>query len=205
MPAEGSPKVVLATRNRDKVVEIRAIFDGFPVPIIGLEEFAFTPEVEEIGKTLEENAILKASVAGDSTGHITMADDSGLFVNALGGEPDVFSSRFAGEGATYADNNAKLLECMEGIPWEGREASFICMVALVLDAGEFELFRGEVTGYITTEPRGDEGFGYDPLFYHPPSGKTFAELSRSEKNNISHRYLAFRAARNYLEKLFGNG
>ncbi len=202
MQAEMPPRIVLATRNRDKAVEIRAIFDGFPVPLFGLEEFPLAPEVEETGKTLEENALLKARSASESTGYWAIADDSGLFVEALDGKPGVLSSRFAGDGATYFDNNTELLGQMEGIPWEGREASFVCVVALVFEDGGFELFRGEVAGIITTEIEGTEGFGYDPVFYYPPSGKTFGEMSRSLKNRISHRYLAFRAARKYLEEAF---
>jgi XTP/dITP diphosphohydrolase len=199
MQAEILSKIVLATRNRDKAVEIRDIFDGFPIPLVGLEEFASAPEVEETGKTLEENALLKARSASESTGYMALADDSGLFVKELDGRPGVFSSRFAGKGATYFDNNTKLVDQMEGIPWENREASFVCVVALVFKDEKSELFRGEVTGFITTGIEGTEGFGYDPIFYYPPAGKTFGEMSRSAKNKISHRYLAFHAARRYLE------
>jgi XTP/dITP diphosphohydrolase len=202
MPIEIFAKIILATRNLDKAREIRAIFKGFPIPIEGLDAYPSVQEVEETGKTLEENAILKAMAARDSTGRASLADDSGLFVEALNGEPGVFSARFAGEGATYSDNNARLLELLRGIPREERGASFVCVVALVLENGKCEIFRGEITGYITTEPRGDRGFGYDPVFFHPPSGRTFAELSPEEKNLISHRYLAFSNARKYMEKTF---
>jgi XTP/dITP diphosphohydrolase len=203
MPGDLQRAIVIATRNRDKETEIRAIFSGFPLPILGVSEFSSAPEVEETGATLEENAILKAESARTATGQISLADDSGLFVAALGGRPGVFSSRFAGEEATYSDNNAMLLDLMAGIPWEERGAQFVCTVAVALESGKCELFRGEVAGYITMESHGREGFGYDPLFFHPPSGKTFAELPTQEKNRISHRYLAFRAARQYLEKMFG--
>jgi XTP/dITP diphosphohydrolase len=203
MPADHVPEFVIATRNRDKMVEIREIFDGFPFLLHDLASFPSAPEVEETGETLEENARLKAESASDSTGLIALADDSGLFVEALDGKPGVFSSRFAGEGATYTDNNRKLIDMMVGLPHEERKASFVCVVAVVFGDKSCEFFRGEVPGHITTELHGAEGFGYDPVFFYPPAGKTFAELSRTEKNRISHRYLAFSAARGYLEKEYG--
>jgi len=203
VPADYPSEIILATRNEDKVKEINAIFEGFPVPITGLDSHPAVPIVEETGATLEENALLKARAAAESTGHIAMADDSGLFVRALGGEPGVFSARFAGEDATYVDNNDKLLEMMTGLPSEERDARFICVVALVLEEGEHKIFRGEVAGIITEEISGQQGFGYDPVFFHPPSGRTFAQLSRSEKNLISHRYLAFAATRKYMETMYG--
>lgn len=205
MPAGPDPEFVIATRNRDKMTEIRAIFDGFPFPLHDLASFPSAPEVEEKGKTLEENARLKAESAAGSTGLIALADDSGLFVEALNGKPGVYSSRFAGENATYTDNNRKLIEMMAELSREERRASFVCVVAVAFRDGRCEYFRGEVSGYITAELQGMEGFGYDPVFFHPPSGKTFAELSRAEKNRVSHRYLAFYAARSYLEKAFGIG
>jgi len=204
MPSREVPsRIVLATRNPDKVKEIRAIFRGFVLPIVGLEEYPSVSGVEETGVTLEANALLKARHAWKAAGQIALADDSGLFVRALGGGPGVFSSRFAGVSATYADNVAKLLRLMEGRAWAERGAAFICMVALVMDEGEFKLFRGEVGGVISEEPIGRHGFGYDPVFFHPPSRKTFAQLSRLKKNRISHRSIAFRAAREYLEESFG--
>jgi XTP/dITP diphosphohydrolase len=196
------PGIILATRNRDKVEEIRAIFEGFPVPILSLDAFPSVPEVEEAGSSLRDNAILKAMAAHEATNRVAMADDSGLFVDALEGRPGVLSSRFAGEGATYADNNEKLLRMMEGIPWEERRARFICVVAVILAGGGSRTFRGEVEGVITERPREGRGFGYDPLFYHPPSGKTFAEMAKGEKNSLSHRSLAFRAAREFLRGAF---
>ncbi len=198
-------RIVLATRNLDKVREIGAIFAGFPVPIVGLDSFPSVPRVEETGTTLEENALLKARAAREVTGFTSMSDDSGLFVGALGGKPGVFSSRFAGEGATYADNNRKLLELMAGIPREERGASFICVVALALEGGGEKIFKGEVAGIITDEILGREGFGYDPVFFHAPSRRTFAQLSREEKNRLSHRFLAFSAARKFLETTYGIG
>jgi XTP/dITP diphosphohydrolase len=203
VPADYPSEIILATRNQDKVKEINAIFDGFPIPITGLDTHPSVPEIEETGTTLEENAILKARTTVEITGYPAMADDSGLFVRSLGGEPGVFSARFAGEDATYADNNKKLLEMMTGTPREERDASFICVVGLVLEDGEYKTFRGEVAGIITEEISGQQGFGYDPVFFHPPSDRTFAQLSRSEKNLISHRYLAFQAARKYMETIYG--
>jgi XTP/dITP diphosphohydrolase len=203
VPADYPSEIILATRNQDKIKEINAIFDGFPIPITGLDTFPSVPIVEETGTTLEENALIKARAAMEITGYPAMADDSGLFVRSLGGEPGVFSARFAGEDATYADNNKKLLDMMTGTPREERDASFICVVALVFEEGEYKIFKGEVAGIITEEISGQQGFGYDPIFFHPPSDSTFAQLSRAEKNFISHRYLAFSDARKYMETIYG--
>ncbi len=201
MTIDRSRRIVLATRNEDKVKEILEIFNGFPAEIVGLDGYPSAPEVDETGSTLEENALLKARSAWGATGETSMADDSGLFVDALEGRPGVHSSRFAGECATYADNNEKLLEMLNGRPPDERGASFVCLVAIVIGEEEYRLFKGEVTGRIISGTRGVGGFGYDPLFFHPESGRTFAELNRAEKNRISHRFLAFSAARKYLEEV----
>jgi XTP/dITP diphosphohydrolase len=182
--------------------EIRAIFREFPVPLVDLTAFPGTPEVEETGATLEENALLKAQSAHELTGDMALADDSGLFVEALDGRPGVYSSRFAGEGVSYSDNNDRLLELMKGIPLEKRAARFVCVVALIQEKGDPRIFSGKVAGWITTRPEGERGFGYDPVFYHPPSGRTFAQMSPEEKNRISHRYQAFSCARQYLETIW---
>lgn len=193
-------QILLATRNSDKVREIERIIGDESIRILGLSSYPDCPEIEETGESLEENALLKARGASSFTGLAAMADDTGLFVPALGGEPGVRSSRYAGEGASYADNCRLLLERMSGMPRERRAARFVCVVALVMPGAGEELFNGEVEGWITEEPRGQSGFGYDPVFYHAPSGKTFAEMSLEEKNTLSHRAIAVRKAISFLKK-----
>jgi len=193
-------EIVLATRNADKVREIKAILEGLCVKIVTFRELSKVPVVEEDGRTLEENAIKKASIWGRETDKIALADDSGLEVDYLGGEPGVYSSRFAGENVSYADNNAKLLRLLEGVEWERRTARFRCIAALVFPEGKRELFEGTVDGFITTRPRGEAGFGYDPVFFLPEYGKTFAELGEEIKNKISHRAIAFGKLKRYFEK-----
>ncbi|MFQ6104380.1 MAG: RdgB/HAM1 family non-canonical purine NTP pyrophosphatase [Candidatus Glassbacteria bacterium] len=193
--------LLIATKNRDKTAEIIRLVDGLGINVHDLTEFPDYPDVDEGGSSLEENALIKARAANEFTGLPSIADDTGLFVDALGGEPGVLSSRFAGKGASYEDNWKLLLERMRGVPHEMRGARFICIVALVASRIEEKLFRGEVRGIILEEPKGRGGFGYDPVFYHPPSGKTFAELSLDEKNAVSHRYIAVRKAVSYLSSV----
>lgn len=220
-------KLVLATRNRHKIAEMRAILGDLSVELLSLEELAAIPEVAEAGGSLEENALEKARAVREATELSALADDSGLEVDALGGQPGVFSSRFAGEGATYEDNNRKLLSLLSGIPRERRTAKFRCVMALALSEedkkraaarailGGFErwkrysdgkkldgfLTQGIVYGFITEVPRGESGFGYDPLFELPEEGRTFAEMSPEEKNERSHRYRALVEIRALLSRL----
>lgn len=191
--------IVLATQNKDKIKEIREILKGVPVKLVTFEEHSRELSVEEDGKTLEENAIKKAIAWMKETGKTALADDSGLEVDYLKGEPGVHSSRFAGENATYADNNAKLLKLMQGVPEEKRIARFKCIAALVFPDSRKEIFEGTVDGIITTGIRGDTGFGYDPIFFIPGYNKTFAELGGEIKNKISHRAIAFKKVRKYLK------
>jgi len=190
--------------NQDKVVEITRLVRGSGINVLDLSAYPDFPEVVEDGESLEENALLKAVEAYRYTGLTSMADDTGLFVDALGGEPGVFSSRFAGENASYEDNCRLLLEKMDGVPDDKRGARFTCVVALVFPWGEEKLFRGNVEGVILSESRGVKGFGYDPIFYHIPSGRTFAEMSLEEKNALSHRAIAVKKAVDYLSQ-FGTG
>jgi XTP/dITP diphosphohydrolase len=191
--------LLLATRNRDKVREIERILDGLPLRVRTMDEFPDLPDVEEDGETFEENAAKKALSAARGSGLLALADDTGLVVPALGGEPGVRSSRYAGENVTYEDNRRKLLERMADLPDEKREASFVC-TAVVADARGIVLrAEGTCEGRILRAPRGDGGFGYDPVFFHPPTGKTFAELAIEEKNRVSHRAFAMRAIRGMLE------
>jgi XTP/dITP diphosphohydrolase len=193
--------LLLATMNQDKVIEITRLVSGLGIHVMDLSVYPDFPEVIENGETLEENALLKAVEAYRYTGLTSMADDTGLFVDALQGEPGVFSSRFAGENASYEDNCRLLLERMDAVPDDERAARFTCVVALVFPWGEEKLFRGDVEGVILRDSRGAQGFGYDPVFYHIPSGKTFAEMSLEEKNALSHRAIAVKRAVDYLSDL----
>jgi XTP/dITP diphosphohydrolase len=193
-------KIVLATNNEHKIKEIKNILSDLPVEILTLQDFSGFPKVKETGKTLEENAILKAKTIYKFTKLPSVADDSGLEVDALDGAPGVLSSRFAGEGCSFQDNNIKLLQLMEKVPWEKRGAKFVCMVALAEDMNHIATVRAEVKGIIASEERGKNGFGYDPLFFIPSLGKTFAQLSSEEKNKISHRAGAFIKAKELIQK-----
>ena len=194
-------EIVLATKNRDKIKEIKEILKGVPVELLTFDEHSRNLSVEEDGKTLEENAVKKAEAWMRQTGKPALADDSGLEVDYLNGAPGVYSSRFAGEDATYADNNVKLLELLKDVQKERRTARFRCIAALAFPDGKKELFEGAVEGLITDSPRGESGFGYDPVFLIPEYDKTFAELGDELKNKISHRSIAFRKVRNYLSKI----
>ena len=183
-------KLVIATRNEDKILEIKEIFEGNSFELISLSEFPQAPEVEETGKTLLENALLKAESAAKATGLAAIADDTGLFVDALNGEPGVRSSRYAGENVSYEENRKLLLKNLENIPGEERRARFETIAVFVDESGHVRA-KGEVEGLITNEQRGNNGFGYDPIFQSVHSEKTFGELTREEKRTFSHRGKAF--------------
>ena len=183
-------KIVLASRNAHKIKELENFLRPViqPLELLSLNDIQITEEIEETGTTFEENAVIKARAAA-SRGYIGIADDSGLEVDVLGGEPGVYSARYAGEPCDDARNNEKLLKKMAAIPDENRGAAFVSVIACVLPwhADEPIVARGICRGIILTDPRGAGGFGYDPLFWYQPLGKTFAELSPEEKNSISHR------------------
>jgi len=200
-----SGTLVIATRNRGKLREIVRLLSGLPLRMCGLEEFPEAPVVEETGSTFEENARLKALSAARATGHLSLAEDSGLEVEALGGRPGVFSARYAGEGATYEALCRKVLSELVGVPRERRRARFVCVVAAATPEGVLWTVEGTCAGYITEEMRGEGGFGYDPIFFYPPQGRTFAELSPEEKNEVSHRGRAFRQARRRLAQQLALG
>ena len=195
-------RIVLATANQDKVREMRHALDGLDVEILTRDDFPGVPEVVEDGATIESNAAKKARAVCEATGLPAVADDTGLEVDALDGEPGVLSSRFAGEGATYADNVRKLLREMEGVPANERSARFRCVIALVEPSGAEVFVEGNCEGAIAAAPRGDGGFGYDPVFFVPSRGCTFAELSLEEKDRISHRGRAMARMRRVLEERF---
>lgn len=180
-------KLVLATRNKNKIKEITALLTEFPITIETLDAYPDAPDIEETGRTFQDNALLKAQGISNATGHWAFADDSGLEVDALNGEPGIYSARYAGEGCTYEDNNKKLIKAMEGIPFEKRTARFRCVIALVSPEKKLWKVEGSLEGFIALESCGTNGFGYDPVFFYPPKKKCLAEMSLEEKNEISHR------------------
>jgi XTP/dITP diphosphohydrolase len=195
-PAE----IVLASANPAKAQELARLLEGLPVRVRRPADVGGLPPVVEDGATFAANAEKKAVTAARASRRWALADDSGLCVDALGGEPGVRSARYAGEGADDARNNAALLRALAGA--SDRSARFVCSIALADPSGEVR-FRaeGSVEGKILEEPRGSGGFGYDPLFFHPPLGRTFAELPPREKDAVSHRGRALRALRAHLERL----
>lgn len=193
--------LVLATRNRHKGEELSALLSDLQFRIRTLAEFPAAPEVEEDGATCRDNAVKKAVAIAQATGLPAVADDTGLEVEALGGRPGVHAARYAGEGATYADNCRKLLRELEGLASDRRTATFLTVAALALPDGTVEVTEGRLRGRITTSPEGTQGFGYDPVFFVPALGRTLAQLSPEEKNKISHRAEAFRKMKDVLSRL----
>ena len=193
--------LVLATRNIHKAKEIRAYLDNLGYCILTLEDFPSIPETAEDGKTYQENAMKKAVAVSRSTGKMALADDTGLEVDYLQGQPGLFSARFAGEGVSYADNRKKLLSLMKEIPPSRRTARFRCVMVLAMPSGETRTVEGVVEGSITLEEQGEDGFGYDPVFYLPELGKTMAQLTMAEKNRVSHRGIALEQIREILKKI----
>lgn len=188
-------EIVISSRNKEKKRELKALLKGLRIKILDLNDFPAAPKVRETGKTFEANARLKAFKIAKFTKRLTLADDSGLLVKTLGGLPGVRSARFAGDKASYGDNNRKLLRLLEGVPRERRGAKFISVVAIADTGCIIGVVRGECSGRITLAPKGRNGFGYDPVFFSPRFKKTFAELTASQKNSISHRGRALRKAR----------
>jgi XTP/dITP diphosphohydrolase len=191
-------QIVLATNNEDKIREIRHLLDDLPVTIMTRNDFLEFPDVEETGSTLEENAILKAKAICAFCDLPALADDSGLEVDALDGAPGVYSSRYAGANVTYADNNRKLLEDLKDVPKEKRTARFRCVIAICWDIDNVETVEGVAEGFIAEDNVGSGGFGYDPVFYYPPSGKRFSEMTLEEKNLVSHRGKALQEIRTVI-------
>lgn len=186
-------RLLVATHNMGKLAELRELLRGVPYELVSLSDVGIELDVEETGSTLEENAELKATTYARLAGMRTLADDSGLEVDALGGAPGVHSARYAGPDATDADRIAKMLANLASHPqpWTAR---FRCVIAIVAPDGEVELHEGACEGVIISEPRGDNGFGYDPAFLFPEHNRTMAELSDAEKNAVSHRGIAVRKA-----------
>jgi len=192
-------ELLLATTNYHKLEEYRAIFSGLPFHFLSLHDIHLDMDVEETGTTFAENAELKARTYARSSGMLALADDSGLEIDALGGAPGVQSARYLGRQTSYEERFRRILEQLKGLPVEQRAARFRCAIALAEPSGYTRIVEGVVEGTIAESPRGKNGFGYDPIFYFPESGKTFAELAPEFKNRISHRARAAQAARELLE------
>jgi XTP/dITP diphosphohydrolase len=196
MPAE----LLLASQNAGKLAEMRILVAGLPFRVLGPHDLGIHEAPEETGTTFLENAILKARYYAERSGRLTVADDSGLSVDALDGGPGLYSSRFGGEGATDDDRNRLLLRKLERFPLEKRTARFTSAVAVVRGIDVLFTVQETVEGLIADEPRGENGFGYDPLFYYPPFGRTFGQCPQEEKDKVSHRGKAFARLREFLER-----
>ncbi len=194
-------KLLLATNNKAKLREYRSLLKALPFELVTLSEWGITRVVREVGGSLEENAELKALSLAAESQLVALADDSGLEVDVLGGEPGPLSARYAGEGASDKERIDYLMARLTGVPWDKRSACFRCVIAIATPEGRVELCSGECWGLITFEPRGEEGFGYDPIFYLPRLNKTMAELSLEAKNSVSHRGEAARKVPSVLARL----
>ena len=193
-------KVILASRNKGKIKEIGDILGKYDMTVVSRDDAGLPiDEVEETGETFEENSYIKAKAILDVAGVPTVADDSGLMVDALGGAPGVYSARYAGENCTYEDNNRKLLSALAGVPDEKRGARFVSVITMLWPDGRKIVARGECEGRILTETRGEGGFGYDPLFVPEGYDISFGEMSPEEKNKISHRAKALMKLESILE------
>ncbi|HEY6189081.1 MAG TPA: RdgB/HAM1 family non-canonical purine NTP pyrophosphatase [Pyrinomonadaceae bacterium] len=197
-------KLLIATRNRGKVLEVESLLGAFPLRLCSLADFPATVDVEETGSTFEENSALKAQAYAAQTGYSTLADDSGLEVEALGGAPGVFSARYGGPEATDAERIDLLLGALKRSGDANRRARFVCVIAIAdSQAKLLELFTGTCEGHIAHEPRGSGGFGYDPVFVPDGYRQTFGELPSEIKQRISHRARALQAALPFLLSHFG--
>lgn len=191
--------LVIATRNQGKLKEISDLLKDYPVDIKSLDDFGPIPEVEEDGDTFEENAYKKASFTARVLGFPALADDSGLVVDALDGAPGVHSARFAGADADDAARCRKLLAAMEGV--RNRRAAFECVLSIAVPTGPALTYEARCEGVLTENPMGENGFGYDPIFFFPALNKTFAQLTREEKSRVSHRGLALRELRKEFDNV----
>jgi len=191
--------IVFATKNEGKVKEIKEMLEGMNIDLISLNHYKNVPEIKEDGESFFENALKKAKIVSEFTGETVLADDSGLSVDMLNGEPGIYSARYAGEEATDEENNNKLLANLKDVPQQNRSASFFCSLVLYKKDGSFDYFEGRWVGQIIDERRGENGFGYDPIFFVPELKATAAELPSAIKNKVSHRGKAFAQLRDVLE------
>ena len=198
-------EIVLATRNKNKIKEMSALFSELPVTLLTLDRFPHLGEVVEDGKDCEENALKKAIEVSKGSGKPALSDDSALEIDALGGAPGVYSARYAGENVTYADNRAKVLTLMKGVPAEKRTARFRTVLALAIPGKEPILAEGVTEGTIGTEEMGEEGFGYDPIFHLKGDGRSYSQMTAEEKNRVSHRAKAAEKMKKLLEKIVREG
>ena len=197
-------KLILATSNKDKAREIAEILEGTPFVVTTMKEEGFDPDIVEDGKTFEENALIKArTVHALAKNAYVMADDSGLCIDALDGAPGIYSARFCGEDSTYPEKFKKIFEMLKDVPEEKRTAKFVCSIAVVRPDGTEFTVRGEICGVLHEKPVGDGGFGYDPIFYVPEFGMTTAQMTKEQKNSISHRGKASRAMAEKLKEEIG--
>ncbi len=193
-------RMIFATGNAGKMKEIRMIMEGTDYEVISMKEAGIELDIEENGSTYEENAMIKAKAVAAVTGEIVVADDSGLEIDYLGKEPGVHSARYMGEDTSYRIKNANLIERLNGVPDEERTARFVCAIAAVLPDGRSFTTRATIEGRIGYEEKGANGFGFDPIFYVPEFGKTTAELTEEEKNQVSHRGKALELMKKELQK-----
>ena len=194
-------RIIFATGNEGKTKEIRMILADLGVPVLSMKEAGVSADIVEDGKTFEENAAIKAETIRDLTGAIVLADDSGLEIDYLGGEPGIYSARYMGEDTSYDIKNQNLLDRLEGVPDEKRTARFVCAICAALQDGRKLTTRGTIEGIIGHGISGENGFGYDPIFWLPEYGCSTAELSPEKKNELSHRGKALRAIKEQLREI----
>lgn len=192
-------KLVFATGNEGKVREFRQML-GEEYEICSMKQLGVDVDIVEDGSTFEENAVIKAKAVMEATGEMTLADDSGFEVDCLNGEPGIYSARYMGEDTPYSVKNAELIRRCEGVPEEERGARFVCVIACAYPDGAVDTVTGVIEGKIAHEPKGENGFGYDPVFYLPERGCTTGEMPPEEKNKISHRGIAIRKMVELLKK-----
>lgn len=195
-----SKRLIFATGNQNKMREIREIYKDLGYEILSMKEAGVETDIVENGKTFEENALIKARAIAKETEGVVLADDSGLEIDYLNKEPGVYSARYMGEDTSYEIKNANLIERLNGVPKEQRTARFVCAIAAVFPDGTEKVVRGTIEGYIGTEPQGENGFGYDPIFYVDEYGCSTAALAPEEKNAISHRGNALRMMKEEIAK-----
>lgn len=195
-------QIIFATGNEGKMREVRSILADLKVPVLSAKEARIAMDIAEDGKSFEENAMIKARAvaAAVDSDSVVLADDSGLEIDALGGEPGIYSARYLGEDTSYEDKNGELLRRLEGVPVEKRTARFVCAIAAVLPGGRESTVRAVIEGQIGYEQKGHGGFGYDPIFYVPEFEKTTAEMTAEEKNRVSHRGKALELMKEVLRK-----